>query len=125
MVGIGEGMGLAPTLAETYDPQSRLHVAQGTYPTEDAVAYELNCLAKQLTRRGIQVLRPESIGINQVFTRDIGLVIDREFIMTHLVEDRCERTKGLRIHAQSESRGPHSSACFRSNGRRGHHAHGR
>ncbi len=95
MVGIGEGMGLAPTLAETYDPQSRLHVAQGTYPAEDAVAYELNCLAKQLTRRGIQVLRPESIGINQVFTRDIGLVIDREFIMTHLVEDRVNEQKGL------------------------------
>jgi len=41
------------------------------------------------------VLRPESIGINQVFTRDIGLVIDREFIMTHLVEDRVNEQKGL------------------------------
>ena len=95
MVGIGEGMGLAPTLAETYDPQSRLHVAQGTYPTEDAVAHELNCLAEQLTRKGIQVLRPDSIGINQVFTRDIGLVIDGKFIMTHLVEDRVNEQKGL------------------------------
>ena len=95
MVGIGEGMGLAPTLAETYDPQSRLHVAQGTYPTEDAVAHELNCLAALLTRNGIQVLRPDSIGINQVFTRDIGLVIDGKFIMTHLVEDRVNEQKGL------------------------------
>ena len=32
MVGIGVGMGPSPRLADTYDPQSRKHVQQGTYP---------------------------------------------------------------------------------------------
>jgi N-dimethylarginine dimethylaminohydrolase len=95
MIGIGRGMGKAPTLADTYDPLSRQHVIEGTYPTEKDVSQELNQFAKQLTDLGVQVLRPDAVGINQVFTRDIGVVIEDQFIMTHLVEDRIDEQKGL------------------------------
>lgn len=96
MIGIGEGMGPVPSLDETYDPQSRLHVERGTYPTEESVAFELNQFEQILQNHGIQVLRPDAAGINQVFTRDIGVVIDNVFIMTHLVEDRVAEQKGLK-----------------------------
>jgi N-dimethylarginine dimethylaminohydrolase len=95
MVGIGEGMGGTPSLEETYDPESRLHVQQGTYPTELAVTEELNQFALKLQAMGVQVLRPDSAGINQVFTRDIGVVIENSFIMTHLVQDRIAEQMGL------------------------------
>ena len=95
MVGIGAGMGEAPALDETYDPLSRRHVLAGTYPKEEDVKKELNAFARTLEGREIRVLRPDSLGINQVFTRDIGVIIDDTFIMTHMVEDRVLEQKGL------------------------------
>ena len=95
MVGIGEGMGGVPVLEETYDPQSRHHVLQGSYPTEADVTRELNDLVEVLLIQGVQVIRPDFLSINQVFTRDIGFVIDNTFILTHMVEDRVLEQKGL------------------------------
>lgn len=95
MMGIGAGMGPAPALNETYDPLSLRHVQAGTYPTEEAVKEELDAFAETLEQRGVRVLRPDALGINQVFTRDIGMVIDDLFIMTHMVEDRELEQKGL------------------------------
>jgi N-dimethylarginine dimethylaminohydrolase len=96
MVGIGQGMGPAPTASETYDPKSLEHVVGGTYPTESDVAMELDGLTALLERYGVEVLRPVSIGTNQVFTRDIGLVIGDQFVLTHLVEERRPEQAGLR-----------------------------
>ena len=76
MIGIGRGMGKAPTLADTYDPLSRQHVIEGTYPTEKDVSQELNQFAKQLTDLGVQVLRPDAVGINQVFTTHYYLLVN-------------------------------------------------
>lgn len=95
MVGIGLGMGGVPSLEETYDPKSREHVLAGTYPTEAAVTRELDGLAELLDREDVLVLRPDAVGINQVFTRDIGIVVDNVFIMTHMVEDRRPEQQGL------------------------------
>jgi N-dimethylarginine dimethylaminohydrolase len=95
MIGIGEGMGGVPTLEETYDPQSRHHVLQGSYPSEASVTRELNELVELLEAHHVQVIRPDFLGINQVFTRDIGFVIDDTFILTHMVEDRALEQKGL------------------------------
>lgn len=95
MVGIGHGMGGVPSIEETYDPKSREHVLAGTYPTEADVTRELDGLAELLDREDVLVLRPDALGINQVFTRDIGIVIGNEFIMTHMVEDRRPEQQGL------------------------------
>ena len=95
MVGIGVGMGPAPRLADTYDPQSRKHVQQGTYPHESDVTRELDALAAALVAHGVQVKRPESLGFNQVFARDIGVVIDGAFVMTSMVEDRAQEQAGI------------------------------
>ena len=95
MVGIGVGMGPAPQLADTYDPQSRKHVQQGTYPHESDVTRELDALAAALVAHGVHVKRPESLGFNQVFARDIGVVIDGAFVMTSMVEDRAQEQAGI------------------------------
>ena len=95
MVGIGDGMGPVPKLEETYDPQSRKHVQHGTYPLESDVARELDAFAATLAARGIQIKRPEALGFNQVFARDIGVVIDNAFIMTSMVEDREQEQAGI------------------------------
>lgn len=95
MVGIGDGMGPVPKLEETYDPQSRKHVQRGTYPLESDVCRELDAFAATLAERGIQIKRPEALGFNQVFARDIGVVIDNAFIMTSMVEDREQEQAGI------------------------------
>ena len=54
MIGIGEGMGGVPTLEETYDPQSRHHVLQGSYPSEASVTRELNELVELLEEQQVE-----------------------------------------------------------------------
>ena len=67
MVGTGVGMGDAPKLEDTFDPQSRKHVLNGTYPTEVNVTRELDLLVKILKSHNVRVFRPDLIGMNQVF----------------------------------------------------------
>jgi N-dimethylarginine dimethylaminohydrolase len=95
MVGIGEGMGPVPKLEATYDPQSRKHVQRGTYPLEADVTRELDAFAAVLSACGVQIKRPETLGFNQVFARDIGVVIDNAFIMTSMVADREQEQAGI------------------------------
>lgn len=95
LVGTGAGMGAPPTAEDTYDPKSLEHALAGTYPREEDVASELDGLAAVLENRGVRVLRPHLIGVNQVFTRDIGLVVGNTFILTHLVEERRPEQRGL------------------------------
>lgn len=95
LIGTGAAMGNVPELSDTFDPQSRWHVVNGTYPAEADVSRELDTLSAMMVQRGIRVLRPDSVGMNQVFTRDIGLIIDSSFIMTHMVEGRAKEQEGL------------------------------
>lgn len=103
MVGTGEGMGGAPSSELTYDPQSLQHVLNNTYPTEEQVTRELNGLTALLEGEGITVIRPDRIGINQVFTRDISIVIDNKVILTNMVEDRTPEQQGLRSFLQDHA----------------------
>jgi len=95
LVGIGVGMGPAPTLDQTYDPKSREHVLAGTYPTEDNVRKELTAFREKLKQLGVNVLTPSPLGTNQVFTRDIGFVIGERFVKTSMVADRADEQLAL------------------------------
>ncbi len=101
MVGTGIGMGDAPTKKEIYDPQSLQHVLNNTYPSEDEVTKELDELALLLENHGAVVTRPDLVGVNQVFTRDIAMVIDNRMILTHMVEDRKKEQAGLKSTLQA------------------------
>ena len=83
VVGIGTSMGGVPDLADAYDPKSKEHIAAGTFPSEEDVSAELNALVRLLEDVGIEVLRPHNIdGLNQVFARDVGVVIEDKIVVT-------------------------------------------
>ena len=55
---------------------------------------ELDAFAASLAAWGF-VKRPEALGFNQVFARDIGVVIENAFIMTSMVEDQEQEQAGI------------------------------
>ncbi len=97
ILGIGENLGGIPTLEEAYDPKSREHILQGTFPTEEAVLSEINAFAAILEKYGVTVYRPKNIqDCNQVFSRDIGFVIDDKCIVPNILEKRSKETEGIK-----------------------------
>lgn len=96
VVGTGESMGGIPTLEEAYDPKSKEHILAGTFPEGDDVHRELNGLVTILQDHGIKVLRPDNIDdLNQVFSRDVGVVIGDRLVATRMISDRAEEWDGI------------------------------
>ena len=96
VVGIGISMGGVPDLADAYDPKSKEHIAAGTFPREEDVSAELNALVRLLEDVGIEVLRPHNIdGLNQVFARDVGVVIEDKLVVTGMIADRAQEWDGI------------------------------
>ena len=96
VVGHGRDMGVRPTVETAYDPTSRAHLAAGTYPNETAVAMELDGLAEVLSSHGVDVVRPADVpDLEQVFARDVGLVIEDVFFRSRMIEDRQAEWSGI------------------------------
>ena len=96
VVGHGREMGVRPTVETAYDPTSRSHLAAGTYPGEAEVAAELDGLAQTLSSHGVDVLRPVDVPeLEQVFSRDVGLVIEDVFFRSRMIEDRQAEWAGI------------------------------
>lgn len=82
-------LGIANDMGEPLDinPVSKSHIEQGTYPTETDILVELEGFANVLKDLGVEVLRPKNlIGVEQIFTRDIGFVIDGKFVVANMRE---------------------------------------
>jgi len=89
ILGTAKSMGGTPPLEEAYDPKSRLHIAAGTYPNEAAMVKEIIAVTTIFERYAIQVFRPKLLtDYNQIFTRDIGFVIDDFFVKANILPDR-------------------------------------
>lgn len=89
ILGTAVSNGATPTLEEAYDPKSAEHIKAGTYPIEKDMVAEMDAFAVVLQKYGVQVYRPEIIrDCNQIFTRDIGFVIDDVFIKANILPDR-------------------------------------
>ena len=57
---------------------------------------ELNALVRLLEDVGIEVLRPHNIdGLNQVFARDVGVVIEDKLVVTGMIADRAQEWEGI------------------------------
>lgn len=96
VLGIAKSNGHVPKEEEAYDPKSLEHIRAGTYPTESDMIYELETFAEVLQRYGVQVYHPELIpNLNQIFTRDIGFVIDDYFIKANILPDREEEWNAI------------------------------
>lgn len=89
ILGRAESIGPTPTPEQCYDPKSREHVLAGTYPKEADMIQEMAAFEQVLKKHGIKVYRPDLLeNVNQIFTRDIGFVIDDKFIKANILPDR-------------------------------------
>jgi N-dimethylarginine dimethylaminohydrolase len=89
VLGTAESNGPTPKSEEAYDPKSLEHIKAGTYPIEADMVPEMNAFEKVLKKYGVTVFRPQLIpDYNQIFTRDIGFVIDDVFIKSNILPDR-------------------------------------
>ena len=89
VLGSAENNGPTPTAEEAYDPKSLEHVLAGTYPIEKDMVGEMEQFNTVFQKYDIQVFRPQIIeNYNQIFTRDIGFVIDDIFIKANILPDR-------------------------------------
>lgn len=97
ILGIAHQNGPTPTLEEAYDPKSRVHIAQNTYPLESDMIKELEAFAGVLQRYEVQVFRPQIIeDCNQIFSRDIGFVIDAFFVKANILPDREREIQAIK-----------------------------
>jgi N-dimethylarginine dimethylaminohydrolase len=89
VLGSAVNNGPTPTAAEAYDPKSLEHILAGTYPEEADMVREMEAFNAVFQKYNVQVFRPEMIeNYNQIFTRDIGFVIDNVFIKANILPDR-------------------------------------
>ena len=89
ILGTAQSNGATPTAEEAYDPKSLEHILKGTYPLEKDMLLEMEAFAQVLKKYEVEVYRPEIIkDCNQIFTRDIGFVIDSKFIKANILPER-------------------------------------
>lgn len=89
VLGTAISNGPTPKPEECYDPKSRQHVLAGTYPKEEDMIKEMESVAEVFKKYDVQVFRPEVIeDYNQIFSRDIGFVIENKFIKANILPDR-------------------------------------
>ena len=88
--------GPIPTEEECYDPKSKIHVIAGTYPKEQDMILEMESVVRVFEKYGIQVFRPKVIeNYNQIFSRDIGFVIEDKFITANILPDRDQEISAI------------------------------
>lgn len=89
ILGSATNNGPTPSVEEAYDPKSLEHIVAGTYPLEKDMVVEMEAFNQVFQKYGVTVFRPETIeNYNQIFTRDIGFVIDDIFIKSNILPDR-------------------------------------
>jgi N-dimethylarginine dimethylaminohydrolase len=89
VLGSAVNNGPTPMAEEAYDPKSLEHILANTYPLEKDMVVEMEAFNSVFQKYEVTVLRPEMIeNYNQIFTRDIGFVIDDVFIKSNILPDR-------------------------------------
>jgi len=89
ILGTAQSNGPTPTAEEAYDPKSLEHILAGTYPVEKDMITEMEAVNRLFKKYNVTVYRPERIeNYNQIFSRDIGFVIDDIFIKANILPDR-------------------------------------
>jgi len=89
ILGTALSNGSTPTIEEAYDPKSLEHIKAGTYPIEADMIKEMDAFNDIFAKYNVKVYRPEIIeNYNQIFSRDIGFVIDDIFIKANILPDR-------------------------------------
>lgn len=89
VLGTAFSNGPTPKVEEAYDPKSLEHILAGTYPLEADMIKEMEAFLHVFEKYDVKVYRPEIISdYNQIFSRDIGFVIDDVFVKANILPDR-------------------------------------
>ncbi|MGB3605962.1 dimethylarginine dimethylaminohydrolase family protein [Psychroserpens sp.] len=96
VLGTAESNGPTPNLEDAYDPKSAEHIKAGTYPLEADMILEMEAVATVFKKYDVKVYRPKIIkDCNQIFSRDIGFVIDNIFIKANILPNREEELDAI------------------------------
>lgn len=82
-------LGIGTDQGKPYDinPVAKMHKEQGTYPSPINIQEEIVQAKRTLEAAGVEVLQPRSLEAQkQIFTRDIGFVIDNKFVVANMKE---------------------------------------
>lgn len=89
ILGLPYSNGPVPSLDETFDSKSYESVKNGVYPAEPDIIREMEAFEAVLKKYGVKVYRPSLVtNCNQVFSRDVGFVIDDKIIVSNIIPDR-------------------------------------
>jgi N-dimethylarginine dimethylaminohydrolase len=78
--------------------QSYESVLRGVYPTEEAVYKEMSAFENVLLKHNVQVFRPGHLkNCNQVFARDVAIVIDDKIINSNIIPDREDEKEAYEV----------------------------
>lgn len=98
IIGIANNSGGIPKIQNLYDPKSIENLKKGEYPLELDMINELENLSNTLKRYGVEVFRPNNIiNCNQIFTRDIGFVIENYFFKSNILPKRSKEFEGIEL----------------------------
>ena len=96
VLGTAKSNGNAPSLEDCYDPKSRENILANTYPLEKDMITELRQFEEVLVKHNVEVYRPKVINdYNQIFSRDIGFVIDDFFIVANILPERSKEISAI------------------------------
>ena len=103
-------MGIGTDQGEPYEinPVAKMHKQQGTYPKPEDIEEEINEAKLALEKAGVEVLQPDNLKEKkQIFTRDIGFVIDDRFVIANMKEPlRQGEIKGIDLAKLPLAEGP-------------------
>lgn len=98
VLGRAESNGNVPTLQETYDAKSYESVVNNDFPKEEDLVNEMAEFEAVLKKYDVEVLRPTLLeNTNQVFSRDVGFVIEDEFFVSNIIPDREAELKAYKL----------------------------
>ena len=96
ILGTAESNGPVPKIEDCYDPKSIENILAGTYPKESDMVREMNAFEAVLKKYHVTVFRPTVLkDVNQIFTRDIGFVIEDKFIRSNILPNRLEELDAI------------------------------
>lgn len=96
VLGTAESLGGVPKIEDTYDPKSKEQIINGTFPLEADLILEMDAVERVLKKHGVTVYRPDLIrDYNQVFSRDIAIVIGDQMIVPEITAKRQKEIDGI------------------------------
>ncbi|GAA0725080.1 arginine deiminase family protein [Aquimarina litoralis] len=96
VLGTAVSNGAVPKVEEAYDPKSIEHIKAGTYPKEEDMVAEMTAVANVFEKYDVKVFRPQIIeNYNQIFARDIALVIEDKFVKSNILPDREKEIQAI------------------------------